>query len=86
MDDAVARGMRTAILTTAALVALVASLSCAPTTYVAAPDPPPPPVAPLDPFFDDLGPYGDWWWNDSYGWVWSPTVKRPSLVKKVKKR
>ena len=66
--------MRTIILAVAALIALPALLSCAPTTYVVAPDPPPPPAAPLDPFFDDLDPYGDWWWNDTYGWVWSPTV------------
>ncbi len=25
-------------------------------------------------FFDSLTPYGDWFWIDPYGWVWSPHV------------
>ncbi|MBI1944247.1 MAG: hypothetical protein HYS27_01055 [Deltaproteobacteria bacterium] len=64
--------MRVITLIVVTLLAVPAAPSCAPTTYVVAPDPPPP--TPLDPFFDDLGPYGDWWWNDTWGWVWSPTV------------
>lgn len=23
-------------------------------------------------FYDDLAPYGDWYWTDAYGWVWQP--------------
>lgn len=74
MNDAAARNMRTLILVAAALLSMPALLSCAPTTYVVAPDQAPPPSTPLDPFFDELGPYGDWWWSDLHGWVWSPHV------------
>lgn len=66
--------MRVTILLLTAALCFSFALSCAPTTYVVAPDPPPPPPAPLDPFFDELGPHGDWWWNDTHGWVWSPHV------------
>lgn len=78
MADAHGSWMRRTLLALVALLsftaALGSTLSCAPTTYVVAPDPPAPPPAPLDPFFDELGPYGDWWWNDTWGWVWSPSV------------
>jgi hypothetical protein len=39
------------------------------------PPPPPPPSQPeAPPFYDDLSPYGDWWWHERWGWVYSPTV------------
>lgn len=67
--------MRCIIIVLLAACTLGSTLSCAPTTYVVADrPPPPPPPGPLDPFFDDLGAHGDWWWSDSHGWVWSPWV------------
>ena len=68
--------MRPLHLALVASLAVPSSLSCGPTTYVVAPEPPPsaPPPTPLDPFFNDLDPYGEWWWNDTHGWVWSPHV------------
>ena len=48
-------------------------LACVETRSVVVADQPratPPPT--LDPFYDALTPHGDWWWNEHYGWVWSP--------------
>ena len=63
-----------------AMTAALASASCTTTTVVHEPAPPPPP---LPVFHDDLAPHGDWWWNETYGWVWSPDVSvawRPYTV------
>lgn len=50
--------------------ATLALAACATTTTVVAAPPPPD----LEPFYEPLSPYGEWWWNEHHGWVWSPTV------------
>lgn len=61
--------------------ALAPVVACTTTREVhVAPAPPPPS---LDPFYEPLALYGDWWWNDRYGWVYSPFVSpgwRPYTV------
>jgi hypothetical protein len=50
-------------------------VACVPMTVVAAhPDATPLPPDDLEPFYEALDPHGDWWWNEHWGWVWSPTV------------
>ena len=61
-------------------IILISSLGC----YIRAYEPPssPAPGRPNPPariihadiglFYDDLAPYGDWFWLEGYGWVWSP--------------
>jgi hypothetical protein len=61
---------------------LIAACACSTTTVVHErhDDPAPPP---LPVFYDELDPHGDWWWNEDYGWVWSPDVSmgwRPYTV------
>lgn len=57
--------------TLAAAVAGPLAGACVPVTTVVAAAPPPPD---LEPFYEPLSPYGEWWWNEHHGWVWSPTV------------
>jgi hypothetical protein len=40
------------------------------TTTVVAAAPP----TDLDPFYEPLSPYEEWWWNEHHGWVWSPII------------
>ena len=40
-------------------------------------EPPPPPPAPavegdVGLFYDELAPYGPWYWTEPWGWVWTP--------------
>jgi hypothetical protein len=50
--------------------AALALTACTTTTTVVAP----PPSPDLEPFYEPLSPWGEWWWNEHHGWVWSPTV------------
>jgi hypothetical protein len=52
------------------LAVLAPALSCATPAAVNAPAPPPS----LDPFYEPLAPWGDWWWSSRWGWVYSPRV------------
>ena len=49
------------------------------------PPPPPPPAVPdaaadddFGAFYDGLAPYGEWFWQDPYGWVWDPSTVDPA--------
>jgi len=58
------------------LAFLVWAVSGCAGTYTAAADqePPPPPPGDVDVsyFYDALSPYGNWIWDDTYGWIWYP--------------
>ncbi len=57
-----------------ALFAVLTTSSCAEATPAPPPPPPRPSVADEPLFYRDISAYGDWWWNDQYGWVFSPYV------------
>ncbi|MDP2341542.1 MAG: hypothetical protein Q8O67_11310 [Deltaproteobacteria bacterium] len=46
-------------------------------TTVAVPPSAPPLSAPplIEPFYSELDPWGDWWWSERYGWVFTPDVE-----------
>ncbi len=61
---------------TLAILALLALYGCAGMAYTepAVGDAPPPPDdVDVSYFYDALAPYGNWVWDDAYGWVWYPT-------------
>jgi len=60
-----------------ALLAPVVLCGCASTSYTepASQYAPPPDNMDVGYFYDALAPYGDWFWLDPYGWVWSPYAK-----------
>lgn len=60
-----------------AILTMVALCGCAGTsqTKPAARYGPPPENVDVSYFYDALSPYGDWIWDDTYGWVWSPYAK-----------
>ena len=76
------RSISMMVLLLLALAGLACSVHVAPPPSGQRPEPaatPPPPPAPSHPitldmslFYDELSPYGDWYWLEPYGWVWSP--------------
>ena len=69
------KGEAMKIRTTAAIAFLAALLVCAGTARISAQN-----IsvdARVSYFYDSLQPFGDWVWNDAYGWCWSPADMPP---------